>query len=302
MTAVNKRFIEMRVTRPVTGVAVTDGFEAFTEFTIGNGINIEFQVDADRSAGPNAMTAAVYGLTEDRRYQLRKSPRVMVELRVGYTVDNMFTIFKGNLRSSSVQKEGTEIVTRLEAGDGEWAQDEWFAKSYGKGTRLITVLDDLVAAMGVDRGNLDVVESSGEGNGIPLVFVNGATFSGHATDQFARLMGGRGFEWCIQNNVVQVVRVGSAISDASAIPVLTPTTGLIGVPAINNQGVMTCDTIMIPRIRPGRLIDVESRFLGDKGNRPTSRIRFVVTKAAFTGSLYGPDFKIGVEGRKREAA
>lgn len=294
-----RRNIELVVTQVVTGVEVEGGLTATSAIHLKD-LNIEFNIDSDRSVGPDTLEAWVYGANEDTRYRLRKARGAKVEVRFGYDKDSLFTIFKGDMRSSAVVPEGGAPVVKIEAGSGERAHYQWFSKSYGKGARFMTVVDDLVDAMGVLPGNVDDVAGILETNGMSSQLKHGARFSGHAVDAFTKLMSSRGIEWSIKNDAIQVLGAGKAITDDKAVPTLGPKSGLVGTPSINNKGVMECDCLIQQYIYPGRMIDIESKFLGDRKSENTSTSRFKVTKANYVGSLYG-DCKIAIEGRRVKA-
>lgn len=297
-----RRYIELAVDRPL-GQTANPRFEAFAGVKIAD-LNVEFEVVADRTQGPNTMRATVYGLSESSRYRLRKTPGTKVTLYFGYAKD-VFPLFRGRLRSVVTRRQDTEVYTELEAGQGERARYEWVKKTYGKGTQLINVLEDLVESMDAEPGNLRDVLKISEDKGMPLALQKGFVANGHAADVFARIMGSRGLEWSIQTiggrETIQVIKAGRAIPGARAIPFLRPGEGLIGIPTVDNKGLMTCDALIRQDVFPGRLVDIESKFLGDSGQVAGRRHRFKVTRAVYSGSLYG-ECKMRIEGRKVEAA
>ena len=300
MTALFGRNIELTVESIFDGASSARGFTPIQKTTIKD-VNIVFDIQADRTQGINTMEAEIYGLTEETRYNIRKKPASVVSLRFGYSEDDMFTLFKGALRSSKVEKEGAEIKTILQGADGQRARLPYFSKSYRKGWPVVSILVDLVESMGVDQGNLYTFNDYSEQGGLPLTLKRGYSAHGHAVDIFAKIMNSRGLEWSIQQETLQILRMGDAYRDGSAAPLLTPETGLLGVPTIDDKGIMSCQSLILPYISPGRIISVDSKFLGGKDNRATRKTDYKVIRCQYRGSLYS-DSLIKIDGvRQRKA-
>jgi hypothetical protein len=86
---------------------------------------------------------------------------------------------------------------------------------------------------------------------------------------------------------VVVLRQGEPLA---GLPVthISPRTGLIGYPSVDNEGILTLVHRMLPFVQPGSPIQVDSEFV--KGP-------FVVERAVYSGSLWGDDFNTEIEGR-----
>lgn len=72
--------------------------------------------------GLNTVNISIYNLKESTRLKITKDETnkelyLKLELRVGY--DRLQTLFKGNITYASSRRQGTDIVTEIEGGDGE---------------------------------------------------------------------------------------------------------------------------------------------------------------------------------------
>lgn len=316
MTDAFGRHIKVVVDRALSDVSVLQNqYEkkyrlqpyAFSSYEIPNpkadeNLNIHFRVDSDRSVGPDKLELKIFGASEETRFRFRKTAYAKISVHFGYTKDSMFQVFKGDLRSAfAVPEVGISPVIKIEAGSGARSRYAWFNRSYSKNVPLLSVLEDLVAAMDVDGTELSKVPKLLERNGLPNKIVHGMTMSGHAADQFARLMGSRGIEWHIYNDRLYIRKAGTAIRDAQTIPLLSPDTGLVGVPSVDGKNILTAECMIFPYIYPGRLVDVQSKFIGGRNpDTKASRARFKVTKATTEADMYGPAM-IKIEGRKVQA-
>jgi len=292
-----KRKAELTVTRG-TGVTTNTGDEVTSSVTMRD-VDMEFQVERTITKEPSTLECTLYNLSADTRSRLEQAKDVDVVLKVAYGDNDLFGIFKGNLRNTVHSRDGATLVTKIEAGDGEHAQAAWLSKTYGKGTKYRTVIEDLVTALGIGKGNVADVDNLNDstGNGLSTVFPNGTSVHGHAADELGDLLSGKGIEYSIQNNELQILGVGKALARGTIIPKLTPNTGLIGMPTITNKKVVTAECLIMPGIYPGVLVDIGSEFIGGKQGDDYTTNRFKVRKCTYKGSTKGQDWTIGLEGR-----
>lgn len=251
-------------------------------------LNVEFEVEATATKAPNTLAAKIYNLSEATRNKIQsQAGDVRVLLRAGYAGERMTDLFLGDLRTVKHYRSGPDLVTEIEAGDGEKSMGIKFRKSYGKNTPLQTVLFDIAGALDVGVGNLATAAAIAEERGLASTFPNGVVVSGFAIDELSRLLASRGIDWSIQGSQIQILPNGQGLR-SSAIE-LSPTSGLLGVPTVDKKGLLTCETLIIPDLYPGRTVNVKSEFVSGL---------YKVTKANYRGSLFGPDFNIAIEGTR----
>lgn len=265
--------------------AVTVGTPRFTA------LDFSFSVTKSLDREPNTAEIKIWNLSETSRQSAEQAENQRVRLEAGYEIgDGTSVIFEGNLRKASSKREGPDIVTTIEAGDGERAyRGSRVNRSFGPGTSLRAVIEALGDAMGLGTGNLPNVASEVNFEGLGDTFAEGVVISGAAREELSGLLDSAGIEWSVQNGNLQLLVRRRAL-DATAIR-LSSETGLVESPAIDSEGVMTAKALLISEIFPGRKVQIDSEFV-------TGFYR--VTKATYTGDTAGTDWYVNIEGRVAE--
>lgn len=251
------------------------------------GLNVEFEIDRTLDKEPSALSASVYNLSEKTRSALEDPKRLILTLSAGYGNDP-HDLFLGDLRTVRHRRDGANIITQLEAGDGEKGGKTWARQWFKKDASLDSVFKYLVGRTGYGEGNLAQALDVSEENGMADTLKTGMHVRGYAVDELLQLCRSRGIEFSVQNNECQFLAPSAAL-DGTAVETLSPTSGLIGTPTIDNEGIMNANARLRPNIFPGAAVEIKSEFVSG---------RFKVLKATYTGSLYGPDFNISIEGKE----
>jgi hypothetical protein len=250
------------------------------------GHDVSFEIEKTLKSEPNTCTLRIWNLTEDQRSQLEElRPKkgdkrgIPCKIEAGYK-DATSLLWLGDLRDVFSIKDGPEWTTELSSGDGERAhQTSRAALSFGPKTSLDTALRAMVRALGVGEGNVSKVAAKLKMGGVGRLLTHGKVISGatsrHLTD-FAR---SADLEWSIQDGAVQFVDRGKSLA-GEAIR-LAPETGLVGSPTVDNDGVLHASALMIPDIRPGRLVVMDAARI--KGN-------YRIEKVQWVGDTHGQDW------------
>ena len=262
-------------------------------YTVPDSMNIGFTVERTLKKEPSTLTATIYNLSADTRERLQKQSNLIVTLEAGYQ-ENFHSIFVGDVRIVRQRREPPLLAVDIEAGDGYKGSKIWARKFFAKGTSVDSVFRYLATKSGVGPGNVDRAAQIREDNGLPDRLENGITVRGYAHEEFAALAKSRGIEWSIQDNEVQALKYGKG---KEGVPVTTVSsgasaeypepTGLIGYPTVDNKGTLVFNHRLLPNVFPGSLLNVQTEFV--KG-------RYRVLRALYSGSLWGSDFNIEVEG------
>ncbi len=191
-----------------------------------NALRIGFSIQRDIKRHPNNAEISVYNLTPSHRAALAKLASVRVRLEAGY-VDDVGTLFDGELRSARSVQEGTEWVTRISGGDGDSkCRSARINKTFSKGTPVGTVLNELGKALGVGPGNLRDFTGATLSNG-SKVLTRSLTLSGAVFDELEHVTRSCGLQWSIQDSALQIREVGLPVGDRQG-PLLRQDSGLIG--------------------------------------------------------------------------
>jgi hypothetical protein len=253
-------------------------------------IQIEFSVSKTLSSTQNTASIDIWNLAEATRNAMgREFDRI--ELEAGYCPpdggSNVGTIFVGELRDVEHTRDGDDIITHFECGDGDAAiRRATISKTYRAGTPVKEVVEDLrdeFGKHGVSKGEVKGLDD------LPP-FERPYSMCGSCAREMDRLGKRGGFQWSLQNEAFETVPADGFIG---GMVLLTPDTGLIGVPTITDKGVKV-DALLNPQIRPGRRVRIESQVLEMNSEGGVYR----VSSATFSGNNRNGDFKVSIEGEK----
>jgi len=248
-------------------------------------LDIEFAVERSLKPEPNTAEIKVWNLNPDNRSALEEAKQVPVVLEAGYK-DQTALIFSGTARTIFSVREGADIATVLQSGDAEKEyQTSRISLSVGKATPNLSVMQQIVKKIGVGEGNLSTF--SAQLAAAPLVLPAGGVLSGSASQIMTRIAQSLGFEWSIQEGAIQLLQVSEPLTTTAVL--LTPNTGLVGTPSVDSDGLLTAQTLLIPELFPGRLVELESERLSGS---------YRVEKCAYGGTTYGDDWYIDFEAKK----
>jgi len=226
-------------------------------------LDCEFKVDKTLKPAPNNCDVTIYNLTEDHRAQLEqvtpkgKEPThgIPCEIVAGYA-DGTSQIWLGDLRTAHSAYEDHEWVTKLSAGDGEkGAAHARLHISYGAKTQIDVALRAMARAMGVGEGNLSKVVARLKMAGA-AVFPTGVTISGPVYRQMQTWAQSADLQLSIQDSALQFIDIGKALQGEALV--LTHDTGLREA-SVDNEGVLTAKIDMIPGVRMGGVVIVDSK-------------------------------------------
>ncbi len=260
-------------------------------------LDCSFKVVRDLKAkSPNTAEIEIRNLSEAHRRQMEQNKTVRVHLEAGYQkpdgaapaeFSTMSLIYAGDLRQVGTTWEGPTSITKISTGDGEAKHRKARVKrSYGPGTSIKKVIQDLAAALGVGAGNLSKLGAA-EFAKVGAVFSGGTVTSGSAADELDRLLTSAGYEYSIQDGNLQILPRGQALAGKAVV--LSAASGLIGSPHITSDGVLHGKCLMVPDVFPGRLIEMRSK--GVVGF-------FRLSRCEYTGDMDGTEWGIEFEGKE----
>lgn len=284
--------------------AVTVGTTRITD------LDVTFEIEKTLKDEPNTCSLTVYNLSEDQRAALEElndpgkavstlatskvkiaarkvvTKGIPVQIEAGYENDGALSLlWLGDLRTAHSHHDGPDWVTVLESGDGEKAwQNARIHVSFGPKTPVLTVLTALVREMGLGEGNLAQVAKTLEVTGTGRLLTRGCVLSGRVQDELGAWCRSADLEYSIVDGAIQFVNRGKALA-ATAIR-LSAETGMIGAPSVDIDGNLKARMLMMPDVRPGRLVVVDAERV--KGN-------YKIEKAKWHGDSAGADWFIEIE-------
>ncbi len=190
------------------------------------GLRVVFDVTKDAKSAANQAHIQIYNLSKETRQTFQELTDQVI-IRAGYEDESMDEIFHGDLISISHPKGDGNVITTIEANDGQKALRESYSNvSYAENTSLKQVLQDLSRQMGLPVKSTDYLSLVAD-----QTFLQGFSFSGPTKAAMDKLTARAGLEWSIQGNQLQVLKRGGVVPRApSQIPLVTPDQGLIGSP------------------------------------------------------------------------
>jgi len=257
-------------------------------------LNIGFTVERNLDVEPSTLSCTVHNLSRDTQEKLSGVKGWTVELVAGYGTDpendyrsgNTNSIFKGTVRFVRHRREPPLLATDIEADDGGEAAGRFVTRHFPKGTTVGTVTKWLQEQSGLGAGNIAVFSQVGNTEALPNRIPNGITIRGYVMDELGDLARSREVRVSSQNGEIVVLPPGVPLAGVP-ITEVSPETGLIGYPYVDNEGILTLNHRLLPNVFPGSPITVKSQFVNAD---------FVVERAVYSGSLWDSDFNIEIEG------
>lgn len=263
---------------------VTIGTIQFSSANSSEALRTVFSIKKNLKSQPNTVDLKVYNFNGSHRQQIASTPQITVQIDVGYQQGNG-TLFLGDLRSHETVREGANLVTHLGCGDGEKAiQTSRITQTFRKGSSPAQVCAALAGALGVDPGNLPQAQAALA----PFagLFSMGTVLCGSAARELTRILASVGFGWSIQSGKLQILSTKQVLLGSAVL--LTPQTGLLDSPTTDKDGNVSCKTLAIPDIFPGRLVIIQSENL--KG-------QYRIQETNTTGDSHGGDWSHEIKGK-----
>lgn len=213
---------------------------------------IQFDIQRNVLSSANVINISVLNLSERVRSQIRKDQfdygvLLTVKLEAGYEND-LSTIAVGNIQRCWTVRQGTEIVTSIEAFDGGFAFTNGItSRQYQKDTPNNTILRDLMGTLknkGVNPGALGSVEGG---------IARGNSYSGNATDLLNEVSGNKFF---IDNGKSYILNENEVLNLPTTL--ITPQTGLIGTP-LREKSNLILEMLFEPKLAVAQRIQLDSQ-------------------------------------------
>ena len=212
-------------------------------------LRMAFKIEKTSESFPNKAEIRVWNMSESSR-SLAERQQLKLFFEAGYGGKNR-GLFVGSGGRVLSRREGPDIITEFEYGDGETEfQNAKLDFSFNPGTSVKEVFSKLTETIGLPLGEQKGIKDE--------TFLSGLTLSGPVRDHLDNLTERQNLEWSIQDGEVQIIPKGDTITGEDVF--LTPETGLIGSPKKKDKG-LEITSLLIPEIRPGRKLKLESEFL-----------------------------------------
>ena len=213
---------------------------------ISNPTTMQFTVKRSTMASLNSAQISIYNLapaTRDKIFQDRFNPKkyTKVILQAGY--ESLSTVFIGNLFEANSKREGSDVITNIDARDGGFDTVGTITNKAIQGGNV----KDVIKSLARDFEKVNVGEIGDvEGEFRRQVILNGNTFS-----LIKKYSEGNAF---IDFETLNVLKDDEAI--VGSLPLLTSESGLISVS--RDDSYLTVKTLFEPKIIMGQLLEISS--------------------------------------------
>lgn len=286
MTQLFRRVVNIVVAPKTEGAAgALAAIEGAMGFELSN-LDCAFQVKKNLKPEPNTCELKVYNLSRDTRRVLEISKKLVLRLEAGYP-DAVAQLFLGEVRSAHTHREGADLVTEISTGDSEKElQKARIQLSVGPKVPAQVALTAIARTLGVGLGNVAPAAAKLAAKG-KTIFGPGTVIQGSAAQALTDFCRSADLEWSIQDGVLQILDRAKALDDKAVL--LSPDTGLIGSPTVDNKGVLQVTALIQPDLRPGRKIDLRSESF--KGG-------YRIEECEYTGDTSGADWSVKMSCKK----
>lgn len=245
---------------------------------------------------PTHAVIEVYNLNPFSQNFVSSTPAIAVSLEAGYVDEGTQQIYLGEVRTGDTRQMGPNYVTKLDTDDkGRKLQKTLINVGVAAGTPVESIIRTLLQAFNatggpwgdstIGEGNLKFAMNELKKNGITSLYPRGGVLSGYAADELNDLCRGCNLEWSIQSGAL-FLRVKGAPLGKSVLS-LSSSSGLINSPALDNEGQLTAEALMLPGIVVGSVVEIDAKFV--KG-------AFRLVECHYRGDTHGKDWHVTMKG------
>lgn len=230
-------------------------------------LRVTFDIQKGNVKHPNKATITIFNLKESNRYKLATKVWTYARLSVGYGLSNITyqLIFEGNITRVNDQRNGMDIQTVFECGDGREAfTNSFVSTTMAKGATYDDVIDECLGQMdGIQEGYISVDKDT--------AFTRGRTLYGQVSNVLDGVAKANNAVWSIQDGKLTIIP-NDAVNDSDAI-ILSASSGMIGAPKGTDKG-LEVSANLNPTFSIGGLIQVDSMFTQYNGQYKIDTVRF----------------------------
>jgi hypothetical protein len=181
---------------------------------------IKFKGKKTIKRSANKLTVEIYNLTDETHKQIAEDGNVCI-LQAGYKEDDLpKVLFTGDITRTIKEYSSPDLITKIECFDGiKKLREKKISFSYDKGTRLTTVVNDIVKNFELPLANEYVLSS--------FQFTNGFTFIGSTKDALTKALSIADFDYSIQDGQIQIIEEDQ-VSETGIV--ISTESGMIGSP------------------------------------------------------------------------
>lgn len=215
-----------------------------------NKFKVTFSIRRGDFQTPNSCDVRIFNLKDQTAKLIGQNEYTQLAISAGYQ-GNFALIFKGTIKQFRLGRiDQLNSYVDLTAADGDEAYN--FAPiltSIPAGTNQTGIANVLLSAMsrfGVTQGYLPTLPSN--------QLIRGRVMYGMCRDEYRNFAWTNNCKWSLGDNKVTLIPYNSYIA-AGTVPIISVSTGLIGVPEQTQQGI-NIKTLLNPNYKIGQLVQL----------------------------------------------
>ena len=217
-------------------------------------LRMVFNIEKSLVGYPNLGNILIYNLSENDRNRIEEENQT-VELFAGYEDTETVLLFKGDIVNVVHLKQGVDWISEIFAADGiKILETATINKSLAAGTTVEQVYDELTDKLeGISKGVTKGLKNCLSGK---TSLLRALIIAGNVKDWLKQLSKDCGFEYSINEGVIETLPTGGALSDDPPV-IINQGSGMIGSPERTEVGINVTN-FLLPALKLGRTVRVES--------------------------------------------
>ena len=217
-------------------------------------LRIGFKIEKSLVGYPNLGSVSIYNLSETSRNKIAQEG-LKVQLFAGHEDTGVPLLFEGDIINVVHVYKKPDWITEIYAADGlTILNSSTINKTLPAGVDTLQIYNELVTQMeGISKGVTEGLENCLSGK---RSLLRELQLSGNVKDWLDKISKDCGFEYSVNDGVIETVPTGQPVSDV-APTTINQTSGMLGSPERTDVGV-SVRNLLLPTLKLGRTIRIES--------------------------------------------
>lgn len=253
-----------------------------------------FDVNKAVSGSPNNSNVTICNMASDTASSVKRGDTVILE--AGYKDGNYGMIFSGEIVQAKISK-GTDVNSALvlicQDGD-KLLKSKFVCTSLSAGSTSKDVVKECLSGdSGATEGQINEQLSE-------TALPRGKTLFGKASNYLEQVASSNSCQFYIEDGAVNIVAAEDYANNVAVE--LNPTTGLIGTPEQNDDGV-TAQCLINPSLKLNSMVHISSSLIEEKTVSKSEKPKklsadgiYKITKINYIGDTHGDDWYCKFEG------
>lgn len=214
-----------------------------------------FNIHRSVSSSLNMMTLEIYNLSAATRSQIFQdrfsTRRYKIIVELGYSA--LSTVFVGDIYEANSTRQGTNIITTIDARDGNFDTSQTIVNTtFKEGSTIYDIIDFMARAF----PNVSIRHITH--NELDGVFERPVVLEGNVYELIKQYSNSKLNQVYIDLGVINVLGQNEVIVNSN-LTLIDASTGMINTPR-RDQSFLTVTTLLEPRVVMGQIVEVNSKI------------------------------------------